>query len=203
MPSRQTFNVYACMAELCIPPAPCFMNRPLRPVDWNGKKSYKLCGEYALALSLNVFFAYSFIVFYLFYLLFSLLQLGVALGFLLPPVLVANHDDLTLVGKDLQLMFYIVAGLTTLLVVLVVFCKYLCYVMKMLGHLVIFDAEIWWWYVFVGGWNEVELEQTVSICRQRWWQMSGGSQGSLVWGFISNTKWTNATLKLVWLEWRK
>lgn len=62
---------------------------------------------------------------YIFFFSLLFLQLGVALGFLLPPVLVANHDDLALVGRDLQLMFYIVAGLTTLLVVLVVFCKYI------------------------------------------------------------------------------
>lgn len=50
-------------------------------------------------------------------------QLGVALGFVLPPLLVGNHEDLTLVGKDLQLMFYLIAGFTSVLVVLVLFCK--------------------------------------------------------------------------------
>lgn len=50
-------------------------------------------------------------------------QLGVALGFLLPPLLVQNHDDLELVGRDFQLMFYLIAGFTTLLVTLVVLCK--------------------------------------------------------------------------------
>ncbi|XP_031621871.1 feline leukemia virus subgroup C receptor-related protein 2 [Contarinia nasturtii] len=47
-------------------------------------------------------------------------QLGVALGFLLPPLIVQNHDDLELIGKDFQLMFYMIAGFTTLLVTLVV-----------------------------------------------------------------------------------
>lgn len=46
-------------------------------------------------------------------------QLGIALGFLLPPVLVENHPDLNLIGDDLKLMFYIVAGFTSLLVILV------------------------------------------------------------------------------------
>lgn len=50
--------------------------------------------------------------------------MGVAMGFLLPPMLVRNHDDLDLVGKDLQLMFYIIAGFTSILVVLVLFCKF-------------------------------------------------------------------------------
>ncbi|XP_037046859.1 feline leukemia virus subgroup C receptor-related protein 2 [Bradysia coprophila] len=46
-------------------------------------------------------------------------QLGIAVGFLLPPVIVQNHDDLDLVGQDLQLMFYLIAGFTSVLVVLV------------------------------------------------------------------------------------
>lgn len=50
-------------------------------------------------------------------------QLGIAVGFLLPPMLVKNHDDLDLIGRDLQFMFYSVAGFTTILVLLVVFCK--------------------------------------------------------------------------------
>uniref|UniRef100_A0A2M3Z4T4 Choline/ethanolamine transporter FLVCR1 n=1 Tax=Anopheles braziliensis TaxID=58242 RepID=A0A2M3Z4T4_9DIPT len=48
-------------------------------------------------------------------------QLGIAVGFLVPPLLVENHDDISLIGDDLRLMFYIVAGFTTLLVVLVLF----------------------------------------------------------------------------------
>lgn len=51
-------------------------------------------------------------------------QLGIAIGFLLPPVIVRNHDDLDLVGQDLQLMFYLIAGFTTVLVVLVAVCKF-------------------------------------------------------------------------------
>lgn len=55
-------------------------------------------------------------------LLFSF-QLGIAVGFVLPPILVKNHDDLDLIGRDLQFMFYSVAGFTTILVVLVLFCE--------------------------------------------------------------------------------
>lgn len=51
------------------------------------------------------------------------LQLGIAVGFLLPPMLVKNHDEIDLIGRDLQFMFYSVAGFTTILVVLVLFCK--------------------------------------------------------------------------------
>lgn len=46
-------------------------------------------------------------------------QLGIAVGFLVPPLLVQNHDDLNLIGDDLRVMFYIVAGFTSLLVILV------------------------------------------------------------------------------------
>jgi FLVCR family feline leukemia virus subgroup C receptor-related protein len=46
--------------------------------------------------------------------------LGVAVGFLFPPILVKNHDELDLIGRDLLAMFYLVAGLTTILVVLIV-----------------------------------------------------------------------------------
>lgn len=52
-----------------------------------------------------------------------LLQLGVAVGFVLPPMLVPNSPDLETVGRDLQMMFYLVAGLTSILLVLMIFCK--------------------------------------------------------------------------------
>ncbi|KAL7735411.1 hypothetical protein ACLKA6_019530 [Drosophila palustris] len=47
-------------------------------------------------------------------------QLGVAIGFVLPPMLVPNSESLETVGKDLQMMFYLVAGLTSILLVLMV-----------------------------------------------------------------------------------
>lgn len=50
-------------------------------------------------------------------------QLGVAMGFLIPPMLVKNHDDLDLVGADLQFMFYLVAGFTSVLLVLIILCR--------------------------------------------------------------------------------
>ncbi|GAB1864015.1 Feline leukemia virus subgroup C receptor-related protein 2 [Camponotus japonicus] len=48
-------------------------------------------------------------------------QLGVAIGFLFPPMLVPNSDNIYNIEKGLRLMFYIVAGLTTLLLVLILF----------------------------------------------------------------------------------
>jgi len=48
-------------------------------------------------------------------------QLGVALGFLLPPVLVKIHENLDETAAELSLMFYIVAGICTVLVALVAF----------------------------------------------------------------------------------
>ncbi|XP_068144828.1 heme transporter FLVCR2 [Drosophila tropicalis] len=47
-------------------------------------------------------------------------QLGVAIGFVLPPMLVPNSEDPETVGKDLKMMFYMVAGLTSVLLVLMV-----------------------------------------------------------------------------------
>lgn len=61
----------------------------------------------------------------------SFFQLGIAVGFVLPPMLVGNHDDIELIGSDLKLMFYLVAGLTSILVVLMVLCKYLLIVFWM------------------------------------------------------------------------
>ncbi|XP_066589928.1 heme transporter FLVCR2-like [Prorops nasuta] len=46
-------------------------------------------------------------------------QLGIAIGFLIPPMLVPDSDDLTIVGSGLEVMFYIVAGLTTIILVLI------------------------------------------------------------------------------------
>uniref|UniRef100_U5ERN6 Choline/ethanolamine transporter FLVCR1 n=1 Tax=Corethrella appendiculata TaxID=1370023 RepID=U5ERN6_9DIPT len=46
-------------------------------------------------------------------------QLGIAVGFLFPPMLVQNHDDIEMIGHDLRFMFYLVAGFTSVLVILV------------------------------------------------------------------------------------
>ncbi|XP_014599671.1 PREDICTED: feline leukemia virus subgroup C receptor-related protein 1 isoform X2 [Polistes canadensis] len=46
-------------------------------------------------------------------------QLGIAIGFLFPPILVPNSDDLELVARGFQIMFYIVAALTSLVLVLI------------------------------------------------------------------------------------
>uniref|UniRef100_A0A1A9Z527 Uncharacterized protein n=1 Tax=Glossina pallidipes TaxID=7398 RepID=A0A1A9Z527_GLOPL len=48
------------------------------------------------------------------------LNLGIAIGFVLPPILVVNSDDLNVIGNDLQWMFNYVAGLTTVLFLLIV-----------------------------------------------------------------------------------
>lgn len=50
-------------------------------------------------------------------------QLGIAVGFVLPPILVGNSDDLEVIGSDLLFMFYCFAGFTTILMVLMIFCK--------------------------------------------------------------------------------
>ncbi|XP_054737469.1 feline leukemia virus subgroup C receptor-related protein 2 [Anastrepha obliqua] len=47
-------------------------------------------------------------------------QLGIAVGFVLPPILVQNSDDLDVIGSDLLFMFYCFAGFTTILMVLMI-----------------------------------------------------------------------------------
>ncbi|XP_018794043.1 PREDICTED: feline leukemia virus subgroup C receptor-related protein 2 isoform X2 [Bactrocera latifrons] len=51
----------------------------------------------------------------------ALAQLGIAVGFVLPPILVGNSDDLEIIGSDLLFMFYCFAGFTTILMVLMIF----------------------------------------------------------------------------------
>ncbi|XP_048107204.1 feline leukemia virus subgroup C receptor-related protein 2-like isoform X1 [Alosa alosa] len=47
-------------------------------------------------------------------------QLGIAIGFLVPPILVPNVDDMDELAHHIRVMFYITAGVATLLFVLVV-----------------------------------------------------------------------------------
>ncbi|XP_048063641.1 feline leukemia virus subgroup C receptor-related protein 2 isoform X1 [Megalobrama amblycephala] len=47
-------------------------------------------------------------------------QLGIAIGFLVPPILVPNVDDLDELASHIRVMFYITAGVATFLFVLVV-----------------------------------------------------------------------------------
>ncbi|XP_008288616.1 choline/ethanolamine transporter flvcr2b isoform X2 [Stegastes partitus] len=48
-------------------------------------------------------------------------QLGCAIGFLLPPILVPNVDDMDELAHHIRIMFYITAGVATTLFILVVF----------------------------------------------------------------------------------
>ncbi|TSM77368.1 Feline leukemia virus subgroup C receptor-related protein 2 [Bagarius yarrelli] len=48
-------------------------------------------------------------------------QLGIAIGFLLPPILVPNIDDMDRLAYHISIMFYITAGVATLIFILVVF----------------------------------------------------------------------------------
>lgn len=47
-------------------------------------------------------------------------QLGMAAGFLLPPIFVKNHDDVEEIGSDLSLMFNCTAGACTFVLILVI-----------------------------------------------------------------------------------
>ena len=55
--------------------------------------------------------------------MFQFQKLGVALGFLLPPVIVKLHDNLDETGYELSIMFYMVAGVCSVLLLLVIFGK--------------------------------------------------------------------------------
>ncbi|XP_068432855.1 heme transporter FLVCR2 isoform X3 [Clinocottus analis] len=48
-------------------------------------------------------------------------QLGIAIGFLVPPILVPNVDDLDELAHHISIMFYITAGVATVLLLLVIF----------------------------------------------------------------------------------
>lgn len=47
-------------------------------------------------------------------------KLGVALGFLIPPIMVKDHEFREEIGHDLLFMFYIVAGICTFLLLTVI-----------------------------------------------------------------------------------
>ena len=51
-------------------------------------------------------------------------QLGVAIGFLLPTMMVRKHENMDNIAQDLSVMYYSVAGFTTVLLVLIILCKY-------------------------------------------------------------------------------
>ncbi|CAB1330910.1 unnamed protein product [Coregonus sp. 'balchen'] len=49
------------------------------------------------------------------------IQLGIAIGFLVPPILVPNVDDMDELAYHISIMFYITAGMATVIFILVVF----------------------------------------------------------------------------------
>jgi len=51
-------------------------------------------------------------------------QVGIALGFLLGPVIVKNHNNLDDIGKDLSYLCWIVAIVGTIVLALVLTCKF-------------------------------------------------------------------------------
>lgn len=55
--------------------------------------------------------------------MFISIQLGVAIGFLVPPILVPNVADRDELARHISTMFYITAGVATFLFILVVFGK--------------------------------------------------------------------------------
>lgn len=61
---------------------------------------------------------------YKWFLFFSSFQLGIALGFLLPPLMVHNSDNLRDISSSLSRMFYGFAIFSTVIFILIFFCKY-------------------------------------------------------------------------------
>ena len=49
--------------------------------------------------------------------------MGIAIGFLVPPILVPNVDDMDDLAYHISIMFYITAGMATVIFILVVFSK--------------------------------------------------------------------------------
>lgn len=49
--------------------------------------------------------------------------MGIAIGFLVPPILVPNVDDMDELAHHISIMFYISAGMATAILVLVVIGK--------------------------------------------------------------------------------
>ena len=56
----------------------------------------------------------------LFVVVVPVLQLGIAIGFLLPPILVPNVEDMDELAGHIRNMFYITAGVATFLFILVI-----------------------------------------------------------------------------------
>lgn len=53
----------------------------------------------------------------------SHLQMGIAIGFLVPPMLVPNVDDMNELAYHIRTMFYICAGVASVLFILVIISK--------------------------------------------------------------------------------
>ena len=53
------------------------------------------------------------------------LQIGCALGFVIPPEIVTNSDDIAVIGSQLRIMLYSGAALMTFLFILVIICTLL------------------------------------------------------------------------------
>ena len=71
------------------------------------------------------------------YAVFLLFQLGIAIGFLVPPILVPNVEDMDQLAYHISIMFYITAGVATLLFLLVVMGNY--YTLLIIMHYVAYS----------------------------------------------------------------
>lgn len=51
-------------------------------------------------------------------------QLGTALSFILPPLIVKNHDKLEDIGRELSYLFYSIAIFCTVITILIFICEH-------------------------------------------------------------------------------
>lgn len=56
-------------------------------------------------------------------------QLGTAIGFILPPLCVTNHDNIDDIGDDLYVLTCMLAGAIILVAIAAVICKLQCILM--------------------------------------------------------------------------
>lgn len=52
------------------------------------------------------------------------MTLGSALGFLLPPVIIKDHENVDDIGSDMNIFAWVIAVSSTLLALIVFFCEY-------------------------------------------------------------------------------
>lgn len=58
--------------------------------------------------------------------------MGIAIGFLIPPILVPNVDDINELAHHIRVMFYISAGVATVIFILVIISKMIIHICRLI-----------------------------------------------------------------------